>query len=101
MPTADEKRRLKEIHDKFLQDLKKKQQEVVMKFKRSNDAVLSVYVPQSFNGQGCIDCAADHNVRSKFVRWFELLGSISYLKDGPSIDRQYEFETDFERFLFL
>ena len=45
MPTADEKRRLKEIHDKFLQDLKKKQQEVVMKFKRSNDAVLSVYVP--------------------------------------------------------
>ena len=25
MPTADEKRRLKEIHDKFLQDLKKKQ----------------------------------------------------------------------------
>ena len=70
MPTADEKRRLKEIHDKFLQDLKKKQQEVVMKFKRSNDAVLSVYVPQSFNGQGCIDCAADHNVRSKYMIFY-------------------------------
>lgn len=34
-----------------------------MKFKRSNDAVLKVYVPESYNGQGCISCSADHNVR--------------------------------------
>ena len=65
LPTAEEKRKMKENHDKFLLEFKKKQQEVVMKFKRSNDAVLTVYVPESFNGQGCISCSADHNARSK------------------------------------
>ena len=68
VPTAEDKRKLKESHDKFLLEYKKKQQEVVMKFKRSNDAVLTVYVPDSFNGQGCISCSADHNARSKYSR---------------------------------
>lgn len=36
-----------------------------MKFKRSNDAVLTVYTPESFQGQGYIACSADHSVRSK------------------------------------
>ena len=38
-----------------------------MKFKRSNDAVLSVYTPDSFQGHGFITCSADHNVRSKLM----------------------------------
>ena len=32
-------------------------------FKRSNDAVLTVFSPNSFHGQGCFSCSADHNVR--------------------------------------
>jgi len=36
-----------------------------MKFKRSNDAVLTVFTPESFQGNGCISCSADHNVRGK------------------------------------
>ena len=60
---TEDKRKIRERE--FLLESQKKKQEVVMKFKRSNDAVLKVYVPDSYNGQGCISCSADHNVRSK------------------------------------
>ena len=56
---AEEKRRQAE----FLKQATLKKQEVVMKFKRSNDAVLTVFTPANFNGQGCISCSADHTVR--------------------------------------
>ena len=84
VPTAEENKNLKALHAKFWTEYKKKQQEVVMKFKRSNDAVLCVYVPDSFNGQGCISCSADHNARCKFWQFsFSILTNscIKNLKD--------------------
>jgi len=79
-----------------------------MKFKRSNDAVLTVYTPDSFIGQGCISCSADHNVRSKFLvvsnRFSPFLVVINAQKQGnkrgiddimtekPSEDDLYHFK---------
>jgi len=62
-----EQERLKKMHTEFLSKLKANKQEVVMKFKRSNDAVLCVFTPDSYSGQGCISCAADHAVKSKLL----------------------------------
>lgn len=45
---AEDKRRLRETHQDFLQKQAIKKQEVVMKFKRSNDAVLTVFTPDNF-----------------------------------------------------
>ena len=63
--SADDKRKLREGHADFLQRQQLKKQEVVMKFKRSNDAVLKVFTPNNLHGNGCISCSADHMVRSK------------------------------------
>lgn len=74
VPTAEKKVEpsYKESHKQFMREfLKNKKQEAVMFFKRSKDAVLSVYAPNSFQGQGCISCTADHNVRSKQLSFSE------------------------------
>ena len=67
MGNADEKRKIREAHAEFMKEQAIKKQEVVMKFKRSNDAVLKVFTPKKFNGEGCISCSADHNIKRKFV----------------------------------
>lgn len=48
MGTADEKRKIREGHAEFMKEQNIKKQEVVCKFKRSNDAVLKVFTPESF-----------------------------------------------------
>ena len=71
--SKEEKLKFRESQAEFLKQSTLKKQEVVMKFTRSNDAVLKVYTPISFSGQGCISCSADHNVRSKYRQLRESL----------------------------
>ncbi len=56
---------LKKLHAEFLTKQKAYNQEIVMKFKRSNDAVLCVFTPADYSDKGCISCAADHCVKGK------------------------------------
>lgn len=76
-PTKEEKQKFKESQAEFLKQSQQKKQEFVMKFKRSNDAVLAVCTPSNFAGQACISCSADHNVRSKLQPFRSLLICLS------------------------
>ena len=53
---------LKKLHAEYLARQKAYNQEIVKKFKRSNDAVLYVFTPEDYSDKGCISCAADHGV---------------------------------------
>jgi len=61
-----------------------------MKFKRSNDAVLTVFTPDSFSGQGCISCSADHNVRIIKLGKGKRIDDI--LTEKPTEDDLYHFK---------
>jgi len=64
-----------------------------MKFKRSNDAVLTVYTPDSFIGQGCISCSADHNVRIiNAQKQGNKRGIDDIMTEKPSEDDLYHFK---------
>ena len=59
----EDKKKFRDNQAEFLKLSQTKKNEVVMKFKRSNDAVLTVFTPSSYNGYGHFSCSADHNVR--------------------------------------
>ena len=45
-----DKKKFRDNQAEFVKQAAQKKNEVVMKFKRSNDAVLTVFTPSSFNG---------------------------------------------------
>ena len=61
---------MRDAHADWVLKLQKQKQDYVTKFKRSNDAVLTVYTPEEFMGYGYLACSADHGIRGKLLLFY-------------------------------